>query len=374
MKILYVLTRSDEIGGAQIHLRDLAESMYKHGNSVTVAMGGDGPLFDQLTEREIYCRKVPFLHRNINIFKDFLALLALFVIIKKEKVDIVSLHSSKAGLLGRVASFLAGIPAVFTAHGWAFTEGVASNKRKIYCLLERISAHISAKIITVSQYDADLAEKYKIGNTNKLITIHNGMPNIDPDNLAKHQIAVCTITMVARFSVPKDHLTLVEILSRFSGIRWNLELIGSGPNKQIIEKKVSEYGISERVLFTGEIEDVAEHLSDASIFVLLSRWEGLPLSIIEAMRAGLPVIASDVGGVGELVVDGVTGFLIPSGDKELFAQRLSELLDSPALREKMGLAGRKRYERFFTFERMFEKTLNVYKDVLSERKPTAPPF
>jgi glycosyltransferase involved in cell wall biosynthesis len=372
MYILYVLTRSDEIGGAQIHVRDMAEAMYKYGNKVTVAVGGDGPLIDQLMYRGIYCRKVPFLNRNINIFKDFLALLALFILIKKEKVDIVSLHSSKAGLLGRVASFMAGVPVVFTAHGWAFTEGVGKSKRKIYCFLERMAAYISAKIITVSKYDLDLAEKYKVGSRNQLTVIHNGMPDINPEYFARYRKCPCKIIMVARFSRQKNHIGLIEILGHLENTDWTLELIGGGPYRSMVEQLVLKQQIQNKVYFAGEVEDVEARLGGSSVFVLVSNWEGLPRSIIEAMRAGLPVIASDVGGVSELVVDGETGFLVPPGDKEVFAQRLSELLNSVSLREKMGLAGRMRYENLFTFEHMFEKTLSVYREVLSAEKITEP--
>jgi len=124
-----------------------------------------------------------------------------------------------------------------------------------------------------------------------------------------------------------------------------------------------ELGISDRVVFSGQRRDVAERLAAADIFVLASRWEGFPRSILEAMRAGLPVAASDVGGSGESVVDGKTGYLVPREDPEALRTRLGELMASPDLRLQLGKAGRERYEKNFTFDAMYGKTLTVYKEV-----------
>ena len=127
-----------------------------------------------------------------------------------------------------------------------------------------------------------------------------------------------------------------------------------------------DLGLQEHIHFSGEVHDVPARLAQSSLFVLVSRWEGLPRSIIEAMRAGLPVVASDVGGVRELVEDGVTGYLVPSGDVALLRQWLQELIESPTLRTQMGQAGRRRFEEQFQFEAMFQKTLGVYEEVLGQ--------
>jgi len=108
-----------------------------------------------------------------------------------------------------------------------------------------------------------------------------------------------------------------------------------------------------------------QRLAASQVFILASRWEGLPISIIEAMRAGLPVVATDIGGVSELVVDGQTGYLVPRGDSETLARRLSLLCKDASLRKRMGQAGRRRYESSFTFDRMYRETLEVYEEVLS---------
>lgn len=366
MKILYILTRSDEIGGAQVHVRDLATAMLEKGYHPVVVVGGDGPLVAQMRERGLRCLPVNSLGRPIRPILDCKAFWAVYKILKQEKPDIVSLHSSKAGLLGRLAAKVAGIPAVFTAHGWAFTEGVSNYRRKVYAVVERAAASWAAKIVTVSEYDYQLALRHRVAGLNKLRLIHNGMPDMDENGRAHPEKEPCRIIMVARFSAQKDHVSLLNSLYGLVQVPWELELIGEGPRWDEVEALADSLGILDRVCFAGEIDNVAERLARSSIFVLTSRWEGLPRSIIEAMRAGLPVVASNVGGVSELVQEGSTGYLVPSGDFLSLRKRLGELLHSPVLRHNMGQAGRCRFEKKFQFEAMFQKTLATYEEVLGQ--------
>jgi glycosyltransferase involved in cell wall biosynthesis len=130
--------------------------------------------------------------------------------------------------------------------------------------------------------------------------------------------------------------------------------------------------LADRVRLLGERTDVAELLAEAQAFVLISDWEAFPLSILEAMRAGLPVVASDVGGVQEAVLDGRTGLLVPRGDMGGLRERLRRLLCDPGLRSRLGAAGRRRYQAHFTFEHMLHKTLDVYNAVLAQARQRAP--
>lgn len=366
MKILYILTRSDEIGGAQVHVRDLATAMLERGDNPVVVVGGNGPLVAQMRERGLRCLPVNCLGRPIRPILDCKAFWAVYKILKQKQPDIVSLHSSKAGLLGRLAAKAAGVPAVFTAHGWAFTEGVNKYQRKMYAAVERAAARWAAKIVTVSEYDYQLALCHRVGDLKKLTVIHNGMPDTDENCLAHPEKEPCRIIMVARFSAQKDHVSLLNALQGLSHLPWELELTGEGARRDEVMALADSLGILDRVCFAGEIDNVAERLARSSIFVLTSRWEGLPRSIIEAMRSGLPVVASNVGGVSELVQEGSTGYLIPSGDFLSLRKRLGELLHAPVLRQNMGLAGRHRFEKKFQFEAMFQKTLATYEEVLNQ--------
>jgi len=176
--------------------------------------------------------------------------------------------------------------------------------------------------------------------------------------------------MVARFERQKDHATLLQALAGLAHRAWELELIGDGPLRPEAAALTRALGIGDRVHFLGARRDVAERLACQQAFLLISNWEGFPRSILEAMRAGLPVVASDVGGVREAVVDGSTGLLVPRGNPDALRERLDVLLQDPTLRSRFGQAGRARYEERFTFDRMLEQTLAIYRDVIRPRAPS----
>lgn len=366
VKVAYVITRSDSVGGAHIHVRDLCRELIRIGQQAVVLVGQEGPFTRLLAASNIPYRPIPSLVREIHPPRDIQALQHIVRELRNLKPDIVSTHSSKAGWLGRLAAKLLRVPVIFTAHGWAFTEGVPNGRRRLYVVAERVAAKFADRIITVSDFDRRLALSYRVAPTSKLITIHNGMPDILPKYMSRPAGNPPQIIMVARFEEQKDHKTLLEALALLQDLPWRLELVGDGPLRDKIEKLAKNLGIRQRVNFVGAINDVAEHLSRSHIFVLTSRWEGFPRSVLEAMRAGLPVIASDVGGVAEAVADSVTGFLVPRGDVRTLKQRLELLLQQPEKREVLGRNGRKRFEQEFTFDRMFERTLNVYQNVLAD--------
>lgn len=261
---------------------------------------------------------------------------------------------------------LAGVPAVFTAHGWAFSEGIPQPRRWVMLQAERLAAHWAERIICVSEYDRRLALQYGVGRPEQLVTVHNGIPPVADSLWAKPgEGGNVRLVMVARFSPPKDPFLLLRALAGLKGCTWELWFVGGGELEELAREESTRLGLGDRVCFLGTRRDVAELLARCHIFVLISNWEGLPLTVLEAMRAGLPVVASDVGGVGEAVVDGVTGFLVPRGDVRLLRERLKVLLENPELRARMGAAGYERFRKHFTVDRMVARTKEVYYEVLS---------
>jgi glycosyltransferase involved in cell wall biosynthesis len=366
MKICFVITKADEIGGAQIHVRDLSMRLKIDGHEVTVIVGEDGQLVNQLRELNVNVIIVNTLKREISLLNDIRAVLNLNRILKSISPDIVSLHSSKAGVVGRITCMFLNVPVIFTAHGWAFADGVSFVKKYIYIIIERLLLNITDRVITVSKQDQNLAEKYNVSHDNKLITIHNGMRSVSgTKNYVKS--TEIKIISVARFSEQKDHKTLLEALVKIKDRNWTLDLVGKGPLLNKTKLYVDQIGLGNRVKFLGERHDVNELLFNYDIYTLISNWEGFPRSILEAMRTALPVIASDVGGVNEAVKDGDTGFLVPRGEVDILKNKLEDLIDNEALRSKMGQAGKRDFEKSFTFEAMYNKTLNVYNDVLKSR-------
>jgi glycosyltransferase involved in cell wall biosynthesis len=172
-----------------------------------------------------------------------------------------------------------------------------------------------------------------------------------------------TLIMIARCVPQKDHLLLIEAMTRVDA-DWRLLLVGDGPLRARVEEAISRAGLRDRVECLGDRSDIASLLAAADLFVLSTRWEGLPLSILEAMRAGLPVVATDVGGVGEAVTDGVTGYLTRAGDVEQMRGRIGELLGSRPRLRSMGAAARARYEKDFNVQNMARATWALYREVM----------
>ncbi len=356
LHICYVITRSDVMGGASVHLLDLAAGVQQQGHKVTILVGGDGIVNQRAKAMGLTIIALKHLVRPIHPCKDFACWFELRRWFRQLRPDLIHLHSSKAGLVGRFAAIGLQVPVVFTAHGWAFTEGVGLAGSMLYRVLERLVAPLTRQIITVSEYDRQRALKLGVGSPDLIRTIHNGMPELPAVAPATHLPR--RIVMVARFEQPKDHLLLLDAVSQLTG-DWQLQCIGDGPLLAAAQQKALSAGLTAKVEFAGARSDVPEQLAQASIFVLLSRWEGLPLTILEAMRAGLAVVASDVGGVKEAVRHGETGFLVSNNAAEI-AGVIQRLLDDPSLVRRCGDAGQRIFEQEFTFRRMLDQTIAVY--------------
>jgi glycosyltransferase involved in cell wall biosynthesis len=369
VKIAYILTRADPIGGVQIHVRDLAAAARAQGHSPTVIMGGSGPLVEQLQAQGTPAVVLQHLTTPINPMRDLRALREIRGALMDLRPDLLSVHTSKAGILGRLAGQSLRIPIVFTAHGWAFTPGIPALQAAVYRRIERFVGPFANKIIAVSEFDRRLALDAGIVTDDRVVTVHNGMPDIAPGLRADPGRTPPRLVMVARFAPQKDHPTLLRALAGLKDHPWELDLIGDGPLLGKTKSLAARLGIAERVRFLGQRMDVDQILAQAQVSLLVTNYEGFPRSILEAMRAGLPVVASSVGGIGESVRDEETGYLVPRGNVELLRERIGRLLTIPALRVRMGTRGRTRYERHFTLGHVVAKTLAVYRDILTTEGP-----
>lgn len=369
MRIVYLITRSDTLGGAHIHVRDVCHAMIQRGHEASVMVGGRGPFTEALRAKGIPHRCLATLKRPISPLDDARAPLEIRGALREIQPDLVSIHSAKAGILGRLACASLGIPALFTAHGWSFTDGIPAPRRALYWSLEVATWRLARRIIVVSDYDRELALRSHIGTPERVVRVHNGMPNLPDLELAQPATRPLRMVTVARFDDQKDYPTLLRALDRLRDLPWEIDCIGDGPGLEPTRAEVIRMGLEDRVRCVGLRRDVPEFLSRAQLFLLVSNWEGFPRSILEAMRAGLPVVASDVGGSAESVVDGETGYVVPRGDDRALAGRIAELIASPDRARAMGDAGRQRYCDRFTFERMLDETVTFYDQVLAEARP-----
>lgn len=364
LHIVYVITRAER-GGAQLHVRDLIRYYLSFGHRVTLLCGESGYLTDEIFSLGVRIVICPEIIHPIRPLHDLIAILRLRHRLRILAPDLVHAHTSKAGLLARFSVLGTKIPCLFTAHGWAFSEGAPRTQRVLGWLSEYITTMLSRyPVINVSEYDRQLALRYKVGRKKQHFCIPNGVP----DSMYRATRFDGPVVMVARFARPKCQALLIRawVLTGASHVR-SLWLLGDGPDRDACVALARQLGVEERVCFLGNCADVAERLGDASLFVLLSRHEGMPLSIIEAMAAGLPILASKVGGIPELIEDGYNGVLIDEQSTvEMIAVVLDDLLIDVNAMASMGEGSRQRYEKYFSLSVMLQRTDQVYSLTLNK--------
>jgi glycosyltransferase involved in cell wall biosynthesis len=354
---------------------------------VTIGCGAGGPLVARGRQSGIRVVEIPSLVQPPRLFADLATVWRLVRWIRAEAFDIVHCHSTKAGLLGRIAARLAGAPAVaFTAHGWPSLSALPPLIRVAYQVAERFAGRLSDVVICVSEHDRRRALEMGAGTPGRLVVVRNGVdPGLwarptgerleredgGPSERPVHDGA-CTAVCVARLTVQKDPLTLLRAWKMVRG-GHRLVLVGDGPLRAELEAFSDREGLSDRVAFLGARDDVPATLEAADLFVLASRWEGLPFAVLEAMFSGLPVVATRVGGIPEAVADGETGILVPPGDIRALAEAVERLAADPRLRREMGAAGRRRAAACFTEARMLAESAEIYARLLAPRRASVVP-
>ena len=370
MKIVQIITQMDTVGGAQMHVRDLSVGLANSGHEVYLVAGGKKNIHSIIEENNVDVLYSKSLIRKLNIKSDIKAIIEVRKILKEIQPDLVATHSSKAGIIGRISGWTLRIPTVFTAHGWSFTDGVPAQKKRIYKLFEKVIGRISDGVIAVSEYDRELAIKHNVLPAHKVHTIQNGVHDLPVNKKLFYSQEPPTIIMVARFAAPKRQLQLLTALNQLRHIQWKMNFAGDGPLLQEAEEFVERENLRDRVNFLGNRDDITELLHKSSLFALLSDWEGLPLSILEAMRCGLPILATDVGGVKEAVYDSENGYVVSKNDFNELIEKLTKLLTNSSLRMEMGRRGRLLFEESFTFEKMYNETEDFYKMIHASQTKT----
>ena len=361
-RVLIAITLN-QVGGAQTYVANLLPALAEEFD-VVLAAHGSGPLTDAASAAGV--RFVPLRHvrRPISPWQDLRGLLELHRLCRRERPDILHTNSSKAGVLGCLAGFLAGVPVrVFTAHGWAFMA-FSGTKARFYLWTHRLIRRLATRIVCVAEQELALGVAVGACSVERSVVIYNGI-DVGAAIQARPDGDPPVVVTVGRLKAPKDYATLVQALGRLQAGSFRAVLIGGGPDRPLVEEAIREHGLETGVELLGERDDVPEQLAEADVFALSSTSEGLPLSVIEAMAAGLPVVATAVGGVPELVVEGETGLLAPARDPEALAQALGQLLDDRGLRERLGEAGRARAEERFDLPRFREAHIALYRSLLA---------
>jgi glycosyltransferase involved in cell wall biosynthesis len=343
-RLLIAITLA-ETGGAQTYVAQLLPALTERYD-VVVAAHGPGPL--QAAAAAAGARFVPLrqVRRPIGP-RDVAGLWELVRLFRRERPDIVHLNSSKLGALGRIAAAIARVPVrVFTVHGWSFAPhtGVSAGA---YRALERTLAPL-AWTICVSEGDRARAPWLN----GRAVVIPNA---VDVAALPRSHGNghVPTVLSVGRLVLPKSFWVLREALERLEPGSFRALVAGEGPQRSYLT------GLPGLEVL-GERDDVPQLLAGADVFVLSTLSEGMPISVLEAMAAGVPVVASAVGGIPEVVVDGETGLLVPPRDPDALAEALRTLLADPELRRRLGEAGRRRAQELFDVPRFRRDHLALY--------------
>ena len=362
--IAYLITNS-EVGGAQAHVADLLRGLRGRVDAVLLA-GGDGPLFANAQACGAKTVRLGLLDNALSPWRALAAFKQLVGALRAVRPDLIHAHSAKAGALGRLAGWLLGIPVVYTVHGFAFKAAAPTRQRIVARMMEWLLAPLTARMICVAEAEREMAQTLPIPPP-RVQVIHNGIA--DSSNVANSLAPVRRIIMVARLAAPKRADTLIRAFAQAALPNCELILAGDGPQSAAL-RALADTLAPGRIRFYGVVSDIPALLASAQIFALASDHEGFPLSVLEAMRAGMPIVASDLPGIREQLADGDCGVLIPGNDEQLWASMLAELDANQKQRKSLGDKARARWEQHFGVAPMADATLLVYRQVLAAKQQT----
>ncbi len=388
-KIVHIITRMDKGGSAQNTLLTCLALSRRYEQVLVYGLS----LESQMTEREsrsvdsrvkeaenkgVKIIPLSSLVRRIDPARDLSALYSLWRLMIREKPAIVHTHTSKAGILGRCAARLAGVPGVVhTPHGHVFYGHFGFLASRVFLLAERLMARITDRLIALTQGEKNDYIALCVCDPRKIVTIHSGVDvgsymqvkvnvqekrrslGLDPEGL--------TVGTVGWLLPIKGPMYLLKAMGEAwkSYPQTSLVYVGKGALEKELREESSRMGVSEKVWFLGWRDDIQEILPILDIFVLPSLNEGMGRVLVEAMAAGRPIVASNVGGIPDLVYQGKNGLLVPAADHKALARAIGFLIGNPDKRRQMGEKGREMAIRFGT-DSMVQKIDRLYLELLRE--------
>lgn len=382
MRVLHPITRLI-IGGAQENTILTATLLDETEWDVTVLSGpqtgSEGSLIEAAYDRGLTLEIEPTLVREIHPVKDAITFLRLIRFMRKGNYTIVHTHSSKAGILGRWAAKLAGVPIiVHTVHGWGHHERQHPLVRAVYIALEKLTLPITDKLIVVSSLNIEKGLADGIGAAKDYVVIRSGIelerfghptvPCIETRTtwgIPEDAQVVGTVTRLSPQKAPLDFIKAAATVLESYPETWFV-MVGDGPLHADVKALATELGISQQLVLTGLRRDVPELMAAFDIFVLSSLWEGLPRVLPQAMASGLPIVATACDGSAEAVTDGENGYLVPPGKPAALAAQIKRLLHDPLTAKRMGVTGRSRVDEF-SDRRMVEQIAMLYRQLIEQK-------
>lgn len=359
-RILYGVTKGNW-GGAQKYVYDLATNLPSEHFAISVVSGNSGKLTERLTEKNIPVFSLNKLSRDINPLRDLISFFSLLKLLTKTRPDILHLNSPKMGLLGAVAGRLTGVKKiVYTSHGWPFLENRSSLSKIFFKYLCWKIVLLSHQTIAISQTEKDLTKNW-LFVSKKVRVIYNGISEIEfldkqtaraKLNLAQDKLIIGTIAELHQ-NKGLNYLAEATELIKQKNPEADFIVIGEGEERESLEK-------NKNLILLGNIPDAARLLTAFDIFVLPSIKEGLPYVILEAGLAGLPVIATNIGGIPEMLEHNKSGLLVEARNARDLAEKIEYLINNPAIRKSLGENLREKVKRDFCLDKMVEETKWMY--------------
>ena len=380
IRVLLVITRLT-IGGDTNVVLDIASHLNTHPHFEAHLAVGPVPAYEiDLTylanERAIPTKVIPSLVNRINPWVNLRAILELYAHICQGKYDIVHTHSSVAGVIGRLAAVIARVPVIIHhVHGWGLQEDMSKRVRMLYLALERFCARFTNRIIAVSKPNIEKGLAYRICPEDKFALIYYGI------HLEKFQQQIdrrklclelgldpeCKIVgMIGRLDKQKNPLDFIRAAAMVSKEYPNVQFLiaGDGSLRPECESLIHDLNLANRFFLLGYRNDIDQIMPMLTMTVLSSLWEGLPIVFQEAMSAGKPIVANDVDGARDVIINGKTGYLVTPHEPREMADRILELLNNDELCYEMGITA-KQYSERFSSERMVGEIESLYRELLT---------
>lgn len=377
------------IGGTKRHLHELATGLREAGWEVEIACPrvrdeahGDVSFWDQMAAAGVPLHEVP-MRRSPLTRANAAAILRLASLIRRGRYAVVHAHSSIAGAVARPAAMLSGRrpKVVYTPHGFAFLTPGSARRRRVYLAAERALGRLTDRLIALSPTEAEAAARYGVAPAARIATIPNGILSRDlPSRQAAAEVRrhegwgdAPVVGTVARMTAQKDPITWLRAAARIAQARPDVRLVWvwGAEMEEEVRAEARRLGLDSRLQFLGYRSDARQLIAAFDVFLLASRFEGLPYTVIEALACGTPVVATDVVGTRDVVRHGATGLLAEPGDPEALAAHALRLLDHPQEARALAGAGRADALARFSVERMVEQTAALYDALLSGGSPTA---
>jgi len=356
-KILIIVTRA-ELGGAQNHIASLVNNLDKELDFV-LCTGTEGQLIETFDSLNLKSYVLPSLDKK----RFFSSAVSIAKILIQEQPDLVHTHSAVASFVGRITAKLLRKKTLYTVHGWHFVPNSVTKRRLLGPILELIAKPFTDYWITVSRYDKKIGLKKNVIVKNRCSVVENGVADHIPIT-HKPQINKLNVAFIGRATYQKNCLAAIHIIQQCHPQIHLSIFSANGDHLPELHSVINDQSLNDRIKLIDNEEQAGEKLKDFDALLMTSRYEGMPLCALEAMRTGLPIVASDVCGMNEVVHHHENGYLYDLNDLDQASQYLNELLNEPNKRLKLGANSRAKFEENHLEKQMVEKTFQIYKKLL----------